>query len=109
MIQASQAARYHVTLSVPRLGGIRAWGLVASDFERDLAAHASATISRPRIEGETRRGRDHLRVAVAMDVMAEDVGQALVTAWWAFRKAAGDDILGWDTGGASAEVQPESG
>ena len=106
MIQGSGAAQYHVKLSVPRLGGIRAWGQVAGDFERSLAAQASTTVSGPRVEGETRRGRDYLRVTVVMDVMAEDVGQALVTAWWAFQKAVAGDIASWDTGGASAEVRP---
>ena len=87
-------------LSVPRLGGIRAWGQAAGDFERGLAAQASTTVSGPRVEGETRRGRDYLRVTVVMDVVAADIGQALVTAWWAFRKAADGDMSGWDAGGS---------
>lgn len=41
-----------------------------------------------------------------MTVAAPDVAQALVTAWWTFRKAAGDDTEGWDTASASAEVRP---
>jgi hypothetical protein len=95
-----------VRLSVPRLGGVRAWGLAAEDFDRRLAGQASTTVSGPRVEGETRRGRDYLRVTVVMDVVAEDIGQALVTAWWAFQKAADGDMSGWDAGGASAEVRP---
>jgi hypothetical protein len=88
---------------------VRAWGLAAGDFERDLAAQASATVSRPRVEGETRRGRDSVRVTVTMEIMAEDVGQALATAWWAFMKAAAEDTASWDTGGVSAEVRPGPG
>jgi len=42
-------------------------------------------------------------------VVAVDVGRALVTAWRAFRRATGDDIAGWDTGDASAEVWPKAG
>ena len=108
MMRGSGAERYHVRLSVPRRGGIRAWGLAGGEFERSLTARVSATVGRPRVESETRRGRDYVRVRVAMEVMAEDVGQALVTAWWVFRQAAGDDIVSWDTGAASAEVQPVS-
>jgi len=43
-----------------------------------------------------------------MTVTAPDPAQALTVAWLVFRKAAGDDPAGWDTGGASAEVAPGS-
>ena len=101
------AARYRVRLSVPRVGGTRAWGSAAAgDFERRLAAQASATVTGPHIEGQSRRGRDYVRVTIVMTVTAGDVGQALTIAWRALRKAAGDDIAGWDAAGASAEVSP---
>ena len=32
----SVAPRYRVRLSVPRIGGLRAWGLAEADFERRL-------------------------------------------------------------------------
>jgi hypothetical protein len=54
----------------------------------------------------TRRGRDFMRVNIAMTVNAEDPGQALTIAWQAFKEAAGEAIIGWDTEGASAEVTP---
>ena len=98
--------RYWVRLSVPRIGGLRAWGLAEGDFERRLAMQASVMVSGPHIAGETRRGRSFLRVTIAMTVTAADVGQALVIAWRVFRKAAGDDLgAGWDTASASAEVK----
>ena len=56
----------------------------------------------------TRRGRDYLRIAIAMTVTAEDPAQALTVAWLVFRKAAGDDVAGWDLAAASAEVVPGS-
>jgi hypothetical protein len=83
-----------------------AWGSAAGDFERRLAAQASATVTGPHVEGQTRRGREYVRVVIKMTVTAEDPARALTVAWRAFRKAAGDDIAGWDTGGASAEVGP---
>jgi hypothetical protein len=102
----SATPRYRVRLSVPRIGGLRAWGLAEGDFERRLAMQAGAMISGPQIAGETRRGRSCLEVTIAMTVTAADVGQALVIAWRVFRKAAGDDLgAGWDTASASAEVK----
>jgi hypothetical protein len=101
--------QYQVRLAVPRIGGLRAWGLAEGDFERRLTAQASTMVSEPHIAGETRRGRDYLRVTIVMTVVAADVGQALVLAWRVFRKAAGDDLgVGWATASASAEVRPES-
>jgi hypothetical protein len=101
------AARYMVRLSVPRAGGQRAWGPVSGDFERRLAEQESAMVSGPRVDSLTRRGRDYLRVTIAMTVTAAaDPAQALTVAWRAFRKAAGDDLAGWDLAGASAEVSP---
>jgi hypothetical protein len=93
-------------LSVPRVGGQRAWGPVSGDFERRLAQQESALITGPHVEGLTRRGRDFVRVTIMMTVTAVDPGQALVIAWRAFTKAAGDDLGGWDVGAASAEVRP---
>jgi hypothetical protein len=86
---------------------MRAWGSVAGDFERRLAAQASVTITGPHVEGQTRRGREYVRVTIAMTVTAADPSQALTVAWRAFSRAAGDDIAGWDAGGTSAEVGPE--
>ncbi len=106
MIIRGDGARYLVRLSVPRTGSVRAWGAVSGDFERRLDGQQSAAVTGPRVESETRRGRDYIRVTISMTVSAPDVAQALVTAWRVFGKAAGDDAAGWDTAGASAEVRP---
>ncbi len=107
MIIRGEGTRYLVRLSVPRTGSVRAWGAVSGDFERRLNGQQSAAVIGPRVESEVRRGRDYVRVAISMTVSAPDVAQALVTAWRVFRRAAGDDIDGWDTASASAEVRPE--
>lgn len=60
-----------------------------------------------RIEAETRRGRDYVRVTLEMTVAAGDVAEALASAWQAFQEAAHGDISGWDITSASAEVWPE--
>jgi hypothetical protein len=41
-----------------------------------------------------------------MTVSAPDVAEALTAAWAAFGEAAAGDRLGWDMGGAEAEVRP---
>jgi hypothetical protein len=51
--------------------------------------------SPPHVEAESRRGRDYVRVTIAMTIVAPDVAQALTAAWWTFRKAVGNDTDGW--------------
>jgi hypothetical protein len=105
MIASKGVARYSVRLSVPRRGGWRVWGGVSGAFERSLAEQESDTVIAPQVESESRRGRDYVRVTLAMTVAAPDVAQALATAWWAFRRATGNDAAGWDMASAEAEVR----
>jgi hypothetical protein len=99
-------AQYVVRLSVPRAGGWRAWAAASGDFERRLAGEASRAAISARVESESRRGRDYVRVMVLVTVQAADVAQALAAAWRVFRDAAGDDAAGWDMPAAAAEVRP---
>lgn len=108
MITRQPGARWTVQLSIARRGGWRAWAPVSGDFERDLAALASRTVIAPRIDAETRRGRDYVRVTLAMTVAAADVAEALASAWQAFRQAARNDARGWDMTSAAAEVRPHT-
>jgi hypothetical protein len=64
MIAGGDGMRYSVRLSVPRNGGWRAWGVVSGEFERRLAGQESPAVITPRIESETRRGRDYVRVTI---------------------------------------------
>lgn len=98
---------FRVQLGVPRAGGVLTWGAVAGDFGRRLAGLESATVIGPRVDRETRRGRDFVRVVVVMTVEAGDVAGALLSAWRAFLEAASDDAGGWDMAAATAEVRPE--
>jgi hypothetical protein len=100
--------RYLVRLSVPRAGGWRAWGPVRDEFSRQLAEQESAAIAL-HVDSEIRRGRDYVRRVILATVNADDVAEALDLAWWAFRKAAGEDPAGWDLARAVAEVRPEGG
>jgi hypothetical protein len=97
-----------VRLSITRRGGWHAWGPISGDFERSLAAQAGTAVIQPRVDAETRRGRDHVRITLAMTVASADVAGALAEAWQAFSAAARDDPRGWDLASASAEVRPEA-
>lgn len=57
------------------------------------------------IENELRRGRDHMKVTVAVAVTAPDVASAPTARWDGFCSAASDET-GWDSGVAAAEVVP---
>ena len=94
-------------LSVTRRGGWYAWGPISGDFERSLAAQAGSAVIQPRVDAETRRGRDHVRITMAMTIASADVAGALAQAWQAFSDAAHDDPRGWDLASAAAEVRPE--
>lgn len=107
MVTRRPRLRWAVRLSITRRAGWSAWGPVSGDFERALAAQDGSTVMRPRIDTETRRGRDHVRVTLAMTVAAADVADAVAEAWQAFREAARDDPRGWDLASAAAEAQPE--
>ena len=96
---------FTVLIEVSHTGGLRAWGAVAGMFERWLAAQLSPVVSEARVESEIRRGRDSVRVRIAVTTRAADLGQAAVIAWDVFRTAAGDDIAAWDTGAATAVIQ----
>jgi len=96
---------FRVSIEVPHTGGLRAWGAAAGTFERWLAAQLSPIVSEARVESETRRGRDSVRVRIAVTTRAADLGQAAVIAWDVFRTAAGEDIAAWDTGAATAMIE----
>jgi hypothetical protein len=97
---------YSVHLTIPRSGGWHDWRTVSGRFEEQLGAHESPTVIGPHIEREVRRRPDYVRVIISVAVDAPDIAQALTAAWWMFRKAAGDDLAGWDLAEASAEVRP---
>jgi hypothetical protein len=97
---------YSVHLTIPRSGGWHDWRTVSGRFEEQLGAQESPTVIGPHIEREVRRRPDYVRVTVSVAVDAPDIAQALTAAWWMFRKAAGDDLAGWDLAEASAEVRP---
>jgi hypothetical protein len=106
MIVRRGRASFTVRLEVPRTGSLRAWGAVAADFERLLAEQVSPVVSEARVESETRRGPDSVRIRILVTARAADLGQAAVIAWDVFRTAAEENIAAWDTGAATAEIRP---
>jgi hypothetical protein len=109
MITRRARPRYRVAVEAPYAGGWRAWNVAAAAFEERLAAQASPAVHEPRLESETRRGSDVVRVRIAMTVRAADPGQAAVIAWDVFKEAVGEEAATWDLDGSSAEIRPEGG
>jgi hypothetical protein len=107
MVSGRIHARWTVRLSIARRGGWRSWLEVSGDFERGLEALASKTVIMPHVGAETRRGRDYVRVTLAMTILAGDVAEALDGAWRAFQQASHGGTRDWDMTSASAEVLPE--
>ena len=105
MIARLTRPRYSVILEIPRTGGMWEWGTAVAGFEHRLAAQESPPVITARVESEARRGRDYVRIRIAITVDAADIGQAAVAAWKAFREAAGEDAAAWDMAGASAEIR----
>jgi hypothetical protein len=64
-------------------------------------------VAEARVESETRRDPDTVRVRILVTARAADVGQTAVIAWDVFRTAAGEDAAAWDIAAASAEIRPE--
>lgn len=95
-------------LTVPRRGGWRAWGTVRADFEQAPADSADPAIVLAEIASGLRRGAGYVRVTVTLTVAvaATDLAGALAIAWEAFLSAAGDDLTGWESAGAAAQIQP---
>jgi hypothetical protein len=106
MIARLARPRYMVLLEIPRVGGWREWGAEAGAFEQRLAARAGVDVAAAVLESEIRRGRDSVRIRIAVTVSASDPGQAAVTAWRVFLEAVGESAAAWDIAAASAEIQP---
>ena len=97
---------YSVRLTVPRRGGLRAWGAVEGDFERGLAGQQDQAVTGLRVDRELRRGPDSVRVVIVAMTEASDVAEALGLTWLAVLEAMGEDLAGWDLARAEADVQP---
>jgi hypothetical protein len=106
MTSRGDGVLYLVRLTVPRRGGLRAWGAVEGDFERGLAAQQDQAVTGLRVDRELRRGPDSVRVVIVAAADAGDVAEALDRAWQAVLEAAGSDLAGWDMARAEAEVRP---
>jgi hypothetical protein len=101
----SRARTYEVSVDVPRAGGWRAWNTAAERFEQRLTAQVRPPVLDAQIDSETRHGLDYVRIRVIVAVQAADVAEAVGAAWGVFQAAA-DEVGGWDTAAARAEVHP---
>ena len=78
-----------------------------ADFERALADPVDPAIASAEIAPNSAWAPITVRVTVALTVAATEVADALAIAWDAFRSAARDDLAGWESPAATAQVQPE--
>ncbi len=106
MTSRGDGVLYLVRLTVPRRGGLRAWGAVEADFERGLAGQQDQAVTGLRVDHELRRGSDSIRVVIVATVEGADVAAALGLAWQAVLEAAADDLGGWDLDCTEADVKP---
>jgi len=106
MTSRGDGVLYLVRLTVPRRGGLRAWGAVEGDFERGLAEQQGQAVTGLRVDRELRRGAESVRVVIVATTEASDVAGALSLTWEAVLTAACDDDAGWDLAQAEADVRP---
>ncbi len=72
--------RYAVLLEVPHSGG-SAWRWAAAEFDERLADQVIPPVLAADLVAEVRRGRDGLRLRIAVTVRAADVADAVRVAW----------------------------
>jgi hypothetical protein len=94
---------FAVILEVPHLG-VAAWHWVADQFIEELAAQVIPPVLAADLVSEIRRGRDGLRLRIAVTVRAADAGQAVTLAWDAV--AAAREAGGFDLAHATVEAGP---
>jgi hypothetical protein len=105
MTSPGDGVLYLVRLTVPRRGGLRAWGAVEGDFERGLVGQQDQAVTGLRVDRELRRGAESVRVVIVATAEASDVAGALSLTWEAVLTAASGDLAGWDLADAEAEVR----
>jgi hypothetical protein len=94
---------FAVTVEVPH-SGRPAWHWVADQFADELAAQVIPPVLAADLVSEIRRGRDGLRLRIAVTVRAADAGQAVTLAWDALQAAS--EVGGFDLAGATVEAAP---
>jgi hypothetical protein len=92
-----------VLLEVPHVGGQSSrWD--AAEFDERLNAEVFPPVVSADLIAEVHRGRDGLRLRIAVTVRAANVGQAVAAAWDAFDAAA--EGCGFSLAGATVEAGP---
>jgi hypothetical protein len=95
--------RYAVLLEVPHSGDV-AWRWAAAQVDERLASQVIPPILSAELVAEVRRGRDGLRLRIAVSVRAADVADAVGAAWQVLEAAA--VVGGFDLLSATAEAGP---
>jgi hypothetical protein len=95
--------RYAVLFEVPH-SGVSAWRWAVAEFDERLAGQVVPPVLSADLVAEVRRGRDGLRLRIAVTVRAADVSDAVGVAWDVLEAAS--DVGGLDLASATAEAGP---
>jgi hypothetical protein len=94
---------YAVLLEVPH-SGRSAWRWAAAEFDERLTDQVIPPVLSADLVAEVRRGRDGLRLRIAVTVRAADVAEAVRAAWDVLEAAS--DVGGFDLASATARAGP---
>jgi hypothetical protein len=79
---------FTVNLEVPHSGG-RAWHWVVAEFDERLSDQIIPPVLSADLVAELHRGRDSLRLRIAVTVQAADIAEAVRVAWDVLEDASG--------------------
>jgi hypothetical protein len=94
---------FTVNLEVPHSGG-RAWHWVIAEFGERLSDQVIPPVLAADLLAELRRGRDGLRLRIAVTVRAADIAEAVGVAWDLLENAS--EVGGFHLASATVEAGP---
>jgi hypothetical protein len=95
--------RFTVNLEVPHSGG-RAWHWVVAEFDERLSDQVIPPVLSADLVAEIRRGREGLRLRIAVTVQAADIAEAVRVAWEVLEDAS--EVGGFHLASATVEAGP---
>jgi hypothetical protein len=94
---------FTVNLEVAHSGG-RAWHWVAAEFDERLSDQVIPPVLSADLVAELRRGRDGLRLRIAVTVQAADIAEAVGVAWDVLEDAS--QVGGFHLASATVDAGP---
>jgi hypothetical protein len=94
---------FTVNLEVPHSGG-RAWHWVVAEFDERLSDQVIPPVLSADLVAELRRGRDGLRLRIAVTVQAANIAEAVRVAWDVLENAS--EVGGFHLASATVDAGP---